>query len=325
MPPHQSPFGSRSRASFSALAWLVIVVVVGAGSADAVILYETGPTGSYDPSADTTAPTGALAGSGWQDEGTFGGELGTAIAPNYFITAAHIGGNVGDSFVFDNTTYLTTASYSDPGTDLRIWQVNGTLPNYAPIYSGAPGSEVGLSLVVFGNGTDRGSPYVLPDSQTGGWLWGGGGTQRWGTGTVGSVVAAPGLGSFLQVPFQASGGFTQAQLSAGDSGGGVFIYNAAAARWELAGINYGVDGPFSASPTGSNPFLAALFDTTGLYEQDDQGNWVAATNPSAFYASEIAANTAFIDSVIAVPEPATWATGLLTAAGTLFFGFWRKR
>jgi hypothetical protein len=313
------------RPYLSRLVLAIFFVAIGAGSADAVILYETGPTGSYDPSADTAAPTGGLAGSGWQDEGTFGGELGTAIAPNYFITAAHIGGNVGDSFVFNNTSYSTTASYSDPGTDLRIWQVNGTLPNYAPIYSGAPGSEVGLSLVVFGRGTDRGSPYVLPDSQVGGWLWGGGGTQRWGTGTVGSIVVATGLGSLLQVPFQASGGFTQAQLSAGDSGGGVFIYNVAAGQWELDGINYGVDGPFSASPDGSNPFLAALFDTTGLYEQDDQGNWVAATNPSAFYASEIAANTAFINSVIAVPEPATWATGVLTAAGTLLSWIRRKR
>jgi hypothetical protein len=330
MRPHSYPSGDCSHASFPALGRLVlailVAVTVGANSADAVILYETGPTGSYDPSADTAAPTGPLADSGWQDEGVFGGELGTAIAPNYFITAAHIGGNVGDSFLFDNTSYTTTASYSDPGTDLRIWQVNGTLPNYAPIYTGAPGSEVGLSLVVFGRGTQRGDPYVLPDSQVGGWLWGASdGTQRWGTGTVGSVVTAAGLGSLLQVPFQASGGFTQAQLSAGDSGGGIFIYNVASAQWQLAGINFGVDGPFSASPTGSNPFLAALFDTTGLYEQDDLGNWIAADNPSAFYASEIAANTPFIDSVIAVPEPATWATGFLTAASILFSWTWRKR
>ena len=143
--------------------------------------------------------------------------------------------------------------------------MSGTLPTYAPIYSGTPGTEVGLSLVVFGNGTQRGSSYVLPDSLVGGWLWGpSDGAQRWGTGTVGGIVTISGLGSFLQVPFQASGGYTQAHLSAGDSGGGVFVYNATASQWQLAGINYAVDGPFSASPTGSNPFLAALFDTTGI-------------------------------------------------------------
>ena len=85
---------------------LAILAAISIRPADAVILYETGPTGSYDPTADTTAPTGALAGSGWQDEGNFGGELGTAIAPNYFITAAHIGGNVGDSFLFDNSSVI---------------------------------------------------------------------------------------------------------------------------------------------------------------------------------------------------------------------------
>ena len=297
---------------FSPVIVALALVAVGVRAADAVILYENGPAGSYDPNANTTAPTGALAGSGWQDEGQFGGELGTAIAPNYFITAAHIGGTVGDTFTFDGTSYTTTASYLDPGTDLRIWQVAGTLPTYAPLYNSAPGSEVNLSLVVFGNGNQRGSAYTLPNSQVGGWLWGtSGGTQRWGTSAVGAVVTAPGLGSLLQAPFLASGGFNEAQLSAGDSGGGVFIYNPNASQWQLAGINYGVDGYFSTSPTGSNPFIAALFDTTGLYEQDNNGNWVAAANPSAFYATEIAANTAFIDSVIAVPEPATWAGGIL--------------
>src|ERR1700731_563949 len=56
----------------------------------AVILYGTG-----DPSANTSAPTGALAGSGWQYEGQFAGVLGTVIASNYFITAKHVGGSVG--------------------------------------------------------------------------------------------------------------------------------------------------------------------------------------------------------------------------------------
>jgi len=43
----------------------------------AVILYRTA-----DPAANTTAPAGDLAGSGWQFEGIFGGFLGTPIAPH---------------------------------------------------------------------------------------------------------------------------------------------------------------------------------------------------------------------------------------------------
>jgi hypothetical protein len=301
------PVNNLSRLIILAVA---IFAAVSLRPAEAVILFGDGSSGPYDPAANQAAPTGPLAGSGWQDQGFFGGELGTAIAPDYFITAAHIGGSVGDSFVFDGTPYTTTAAYHDPAGDLQIWQVNGTLPDYAPLYSGAPGSEVGLSLVVFGRGSPRGAGYTLPNSQMGGWLWGNaGGAERWGTNVVDSVVVVPGLGTFLRAPFDASGGANEAHLSAGDSGGGVFVFNAATSRWELAGINYGVDGAFSTSPDGSNPFFAALFDTTGLYEQNDLGQWVAADNPSAFYSTEIAASTAFIDSVIGVPEPATWATG----------------
>src|SRR5436190_17779127 len=64
----------------------------------AVILY-----GSGDPGANTSAPTGVLAGSGWQYEGQFGLFLGTVI-----VTAKHIGGSVGQTFTFNGTDYTTT-------------------------------------------------------------------------------------------------------------------------------------------------------------------------------------------------------------------------
>ena len=70
----------------------------------AVILY-----GTDDPSANTTAPTGELAGSGWQYEGLFSGFLGTVIASNYFVTANHIGGNVGEQIFFNGNLSATTA------------------------------------------------------------------------------------------------------------------------------------------------------------------------------------------------------------------------
>ncbi len=72
-------------------------------------------------------------------------------------------------------------------------------------------------------------------------------------------------------------------------------------RWELAGVSLAVDGPFSTSTAGSNPFNAAMFDTSGLFVQSDQGNWITAPNPSAFYATEIAARKSFIQSVVVLP------------------------
>jgi hypothetical protein len=260
-----------------------------------VILY-----GTADPAANTTAPTGALMNSGWQFEGQFGGFLGTAIASNYFITAKHIGGSVGQTFTLNGTTYTTIAVFPDPFSDLQIWQVAGTFPLQAPLYAGTPGSEVNLFLTVFGRGTQRGnSVFVGTVSHEGGWLWGpSDAVQRWGTNIVGSIVNDPTYGALLRVPFNNNGGPNDGHLSVGDSGGGVFVSNTTSKRWELAGINLAVDGPFSTSSNGANAFNAAMFDTTGLFVDGGSGNWVAAPNPSAFYATEIAAHRRFIESTV---------------------------
>jgi len=260
----------------------------------AVILY-----GTDDPSINTNAPTGELAGSGWQYEGLFSGFMGTVIASNYFLTANHIGGNVGEFFFFNGNLYTTTAVFRDTASDLAVWQVAGTFPIRAPLYSSPVGTEVNLRLVVFGRGTQRGDPvFVGTDSHVGGWAWG---TydyvQRWGTNVVSSVFSDPTYGKLLRVPFDANAGPNEAHLSSGDSGGGVFVLNTSTNRWEFAGVNLSVDGPFSFSMDGSNPFNAAMFDTSGLFVQSDQG-WITAPNPSAFYATEIAARRGFIESVV---------------------------
>ena len=264
-------------------------------SAVAVILY-----GTADPSANTTAPTGTLAGSGWQYEGQFGSFLGTVVASNYFVTAKHIGGSVGQTFIFAGANYTTTRVFPDSSSDLQIWQVSGTFPSHAQIYTAVAGSEPNDDLVVFGRGTQRGNPVdVGSDSHLGGWLWGtSDGVQRWGTNVIGSIATDPIYGKLLRVPFDANAGPNEGHLSAGDSGGAVFVFNTNSSAWELAGINLAVDGPFSTSSSGANPFDAAMFDTTGLFAQDDQGNWLAAPNPSAFYATEVAAHKGFIESVI---------------------------
>jgi len=114
---------------------------------------------------------------------------------------------------------------------------------------------------------------------------------------VSSVFSDPTYGKLLRVPFDANAGPNEAHLSSGDSGGGVFVLNTSTNRWELAGVNLSVDGPFSFSMDGSNPFNAAMFDTSGLFVQSDQG-WITAPNPGAFYATEIAARRGFIESVV---------------------------
>ena len=106
----------------------VLLALVGsflfAGRVEGIILYRTA-----DPAANTTAPTGTLANSGWQYEGIFGDYLGTPIAPHFFITAQHIGPN-SDKLVYRGADYTIVNSFDDPGTDLRIFQVSQTFTSF---------------------------------------------------------------------------------------------------------------------------------------------------------------------------------------------------
>ena len=68
---------------------------------------------SSGTSISTTASTGTLANSGWQFEGDWGGFLGTAISSNFFITAKHVGGAVGDTFSLNGASYLALVRTGD--------------------------------------------------------------------------------------------------------------------------------------------------------------------------------------------------------------------
>lgn len=303
------------RAVFAACA-SALFCLAACATARAVIFDATGSA-----TFNTTAPTGALANSGWQYQGLWNDFLGTAIAPHFFITAGHVTGNLGDAFTFGGVNYVTTAMFDDPDSDLRIWQVAGTLPTYAPLYTGS--NELGKSLVVFGRGTQRGAAVTLAGFPHG-WLWGAAdGVQRWGENQVAGIVdAGAGRGSMLVATFDHGAGTNEATLSVGDSGGGVFIKDGGV--WKLAGINYGVDGPYSTSNKGTGAFNAALYNQNGFYEADDTGGWVAGSGPGAFYATRISSNQAWIATVI--PEPSAPALALSgAAAAALAFSLRKMR
>src|SRR4030095_4654023 len=115
--------------------------------------------------------------------------LGTPIASNFFITAAHFGGTPGELFNFQGVNYVTDAFFDDPNSDLRIWKVTGTFPTFAPLYTKS--DEVGKSFVVFGRGTQRGA-QVTSAGMVRGWLWGNSdAVQRWGTNDVSRINNGP--------------------------------------------------------------------------------------------------------------------------------------
>ena len=279
-----------------------VYLVLALASADAVILF-----GTDDPWANTTAPTGALAGSGWQYEGRWGVNSGTPIAPNYFITADHVGGGVGQTFYFKEVPYTTTAQFKDPASDLRILQVAQTFAEFAPLYDKS--DEVARALVVIGRGTQRGNPFTYRSS-TRGWSWGfPDSVQRWGQNVVAQIVSGGANNDFLYATFDQQGGAAtsasanEAHLSSGDSGGAVFLNDGG--TWKLAGINYAVDGPFYTSPADPTGFTAALFDVRNFFYKNASSKYVLITGktavPTGFYATRISTKVSWIRSIIGQP------------------------
>jgi PKD repeat protein len=289
-----------------------------------------------DPGYDTTAPSGTLSGSGWQYEGQWNTEngnfLGTPVAPMFFLAAKHVGGATGDVFVLNGFTYHTVASNDCPTCDLTLWQVAETFPSYAPLYTA--GNEVGKTFVVFGRGTDRGAVVT---SAAGGYGWEWGATnwvERWGQNLVSEIYSDPINGDMLQAAFTTN----TCDLSDGDSSGGLFIESGT--TWELAGINHGVDGPFSTDGTANTEFDAALLDANGFYALGVTNNWIPITNsvPSSFYSTRISANASWITEVTssftpvapaasfsATPTNGAWpltVTFTDTSTGTLNNRFW---
>jgi hypothetical protein len=298
-------------------------------SASAVLLYNTA-------TRNTSAPTGSLSNSGWQYEGQFGAVLGTPISSDCFITAYHVGGLVGVStFEIDNTVYQTTAEQKDPNSDLAIWTISGTFsPSViAPLWNDSvDGSEVNHQMVVFGRGTQRGSPiYVanqqvvpqnvtpsqvgptaltnplstapvttqLPGTHLAGWTWGtSDNVESWGQDAVAGIAYDSNNTAYLAYPFLENS--NSCMLSANDSGGGVFVNDNGV--WKLAGINYGVDSPWQLTANGT-PFDAAIFDASGLYLNN--GNQPAIyfnagppEKPTYSYSTQISPEMGFIDGVI---------------------------
>jgi hypothetical protein len=260
-----------------------------------VILYRTG-----DPGANNTAPGPLFPHEGWDYQGSWGGFLGTPIAPHFFISAAHIGQAGGTTFTLQNVNYTVLRGFYDPQSDLVIWQVAQTFPVFASLYPRQ--DEVGQGTVDIGRGTQRGAPYSL-SNQLLGWLWGpADGVKRWGENAFSNAFQYQTNWDLLYATFDQSGLMEECTLSSGDSGGAAFINDGG--TWKLAGINYAVDGDYSENPDGSNPFTGALFDTRGLYAWNgSQWDQVTGANavPSGFYPTRISTKLAWISSVVASP------------------------
>lgn len=272
---------------------------------------------------NTSAPADAGLATRWSQVGNFSVYMGTPIAPQFFVTAKHVGDLTGQAITFpDATSYTTTAVFNDPNSDLAIYQISGTFPNdkIVPRYSGGLTAS-GQPITIFGRGVPRSDTTVTGSSvgsgtSAKGWTWGTATYARsWGTNTLDQRVGSS-VGVLLSYDFDLGGGTNEGALSDGDSGGPVFISQSG--EWRLVGINYGAEAIFSETGSGSG-FYAAIYDKGGLYSssQTMNGPWTYVTpsgtnKPAINYSSSIPDNSTWINSVISVPEP--WTLGVVGVA-----------
>ena len=278
-----SPVNSRTALRLRLAVWLLTLLLL-APCVQAVIFRDTG-----DPTHNTSAPTGALTNSGWQYEGQWQNIfLGTPIAPNYFLSAQHIGGSVGNVFTWNGTNYATTAYFNSPDSDLRLWQVAQTFPCYAPLYTNL--NAAGQFVVIIGRGTQRGAPVVV-NGATNGWYWGASDyVQRWGENTV-----TASYDPYLYALFSETGPTNECAVSTGDSAGAWFIQQGGV--WALAGITYASDGPFSTN-CSTFPNNLSMLDERGLCDPGYYAANYPVAVPSGFIASSVPNDLFWINSVI---------------------------
>ncbi len=262
-----------------------------------------------------------------QYEGIFNGSYaGTAISPNFMVTATHLTPGPTSQFIFNNgSSTATTYNIQLVATldDVALWQIapnqNATFSTYVPIFTGS--NEAGSALVDLGRGYTRG-PAV-----TGGWSWSGvQGPLSWGSNTVSAIATDKQLhtgaslgGDFLAYPFanQNSNSPTydpnEGIITPFDSGGGVFINNAG--QYQLAGVNSLVD---NITDVNGNTIQASLYDTNGYYN-NNSGVPVPITTdtPQNSYASRISSRQNFIGEVTGSISPASAAANPVSQEGLL--------
>lgn len=290
--------GSKCLGKYCARIAVLLAFSAAASRASAIILYDTG-----DTTRNTTAPTGTLAGSGWELQGSWGSFLGTPISPNYFVAAKHVGGSVGSSLTYNGLTYTAVSSTQSGTSDLTLWKVSTPFSTYAKLYTGTQETTVSDRMMVYGRGTQRGAEVRDVATNTlKGWQWGSADhVERWGQNNASAVSNFGGsIGEVLSFAFNANGGANEAHLSSGDSSGGVFIKDPTDGAWKLAGINYAVDNYFNTTNTGSG-FSGAIFDKGGLY-YGSSSSWSPVTEspvdkPSSWYATRISSNAAWLNSI----------------------------
>lgn len=290
-----------------ALLFMSIACLVPLQRSQAVIIFDA-------PGRNETMPV--LAGGvkpGWQYVGQLGAFSGTPIGPRAWVSATHL--NMGSgSLLYDNAGTTSLNSYASTRVatsgDLAVYTLNAGVPDFtewAPVWSDPNQLTADMDVYMYGRGTARGTAI------TGGWRWGGADTDlSFGTNQL-SGVTNIGADKYLIMEFNQPTGAnglpgTEGVLSTGDSGGSIFGYNNATARWELIGINYAVQTV--AATANSAAIKAALYDARGYYLPNSTTQIIGnAPVPLSSLSTSLPHKYAFLNPYMPVPEPGTCLLG----------------
>lgn len=290
-------------------------------SSKAIIVFQ-------DPGRLTTMPvlTGGVM-PGWQYLGQYKSYLGIPIGPRAWVTATHVTDATG-VLTYNNSGTTGTISYASTraGTsgDLAVMVLNADQPSFtswATVWSDPNTLVTNQPVYMYGRGTARGTEVTnnFPTANTPkGWNWGANDTVlSYGTNNLDGFVLDSSSNVYLAMSFtQPTGGNglpdTEGIYSNGDSGGGIFSFNATAGKWELVGINSSVSVP-SLTPNGPN-MQAALYDMSGFY---DGASLITTATPAYSYATSVADKYSFLAPFIPVPEPSTWVMAVIGTIGAV--------
>lgn len=280
------------------LVFIVLFVFVGAVPAQALITFG-------DDLLSLVAPAN---GAPWAHVAQVGGSASAVyLGDGFLLTAAHV--NVYTAITptmpvfLNNVRYELDPSYGDggvqvlAGVDLKVLKIAGD-PGLPALQLTAPSDvDYGKASVIIGWGVGKGAAV-----QDQGWLWGDNSTlaRRWGTNTTDATIFldqdAHGTmgGTYLMTLFDRGQGNSEAQLTIGDSGGGLFQMSPEG-EWKLAGI------------AGSAPAGHVYYDND-LARAGDQ--------PDAGYYLRMGTYRDQILAATSVPEPGL-AVSLLVGGGIL--------
>ena len=188
-----------------------------------------------------------------------------AVADRYFLTARHFSISVGNTIDLYGSTYQVQEIFNAPPlagetkpVDMKLLKVSSMIPGHYDLYDGS--LSVGDEAILVGTG------YTGTVNVNDTWTWSTSTTRqrRWGTNRydLTTMYETSSYSSRVHRMNFTTGDTTfEVGLASGDSGGGMFVRDAADGQWKLAGINAYVDRSGGPMPPYNISYAVAVSDS----------------------------------------------------------------